>query len=157
MVVHSASVINDRALRHSRVLASDELRNTYGFSPRINRELASGVRDMLAAQPGFGINALVRLDPMVTGGVSARLEEVRSNSFGAEKMLARTITKFLAKVLGCPLVDAPPHTAKRRHCGPKPRSLSMQRQRNAWRRRPLTKLCEAPRIPGMPRHRSVQG
>jgi len=53
----------------------------------------------LAAQPEFGINALVRIDPFVPGGASARLEEVRSDSFGAEKMLAKTITKFLAKVL----------------------------------------------------------
>ena len=67
----------------------------------------------LAAQPGFGINALVRLGPLVTGGVSARLEEVRSNSFGAEKMLARTITKFLAKVLIGPSRCSTTHTQRR--------------------------------------------
>jgi hypothetical protein len=107
MVVYSISVINDRALRHSRVLASDDLRNTYGFTPRVNRELASGVRDMLAAQPGFGIDALVRLDPLVPGGVPVQLEEVRSDSFGGEKTLGRPITKFSAEV-DAP-ADAAPH------------------------------------------------
>jgi hypothetical protein len=33
MVVYSISVVDDRALRHSRVMARDSLRNTYGYSP----------------------------------------------------------------------------------------------------------------------------
>ena len=66
----------------------------------------------LAAQPEFGINALVRLDHLVPGGVSARLEEVRSDSFGAEKMLARTITKFVAKVLIGPSRCSTTHTQR---------------------------------------------
>jgi hypothetical protein len=52
MVVYSISDINDGAQRHSRVLASHDVRNTYGFTPRINREMASGVRYMLSK--GFG-------------------------------------------------------------------------------------------------------
>ena len=133
MVVHSASVINGRALRHSRVLASDELRNTYGFSPRINRELAAGVRDMLAAQPGLGIDALIRLDPLVPGGVPARLEEVRSDSFGAEKTLARPLTKFSAKV-DAP-ADAPPHAFSA--------ALSLRSEAPVFERA-TTKKCQEP-------------
>jgi hypothetical protein len=88
MVVYSISVINDCALRHSRVLPSDDLRNTYGSTPRINRE-ASSVRDIVAAQPGFGIHVLVRLDPLVPGGIPVQLEEVRSGSVGGEREGAR--------------------------------------------------------------------
>lgn len=35
MVEYLISVVDDRALRHARIMASDDLRHTYGHSPRV--------------------------------------------------------------------------------------------------------------------------
>ena len=88
MVVYSISVVDDRALRHSRVIASDALRNTYGYSPAIVKDMVDSVRDMYASVPGASIDDFtVRLDPLVPGGVPVQLVPVRSDDFGGEWIL----------------------------------------------------------------------
>ena len=88
MVVYSISVVDDRLLRHARVLASDDLRNTYGHSPRVIRDMVDDVRHMYAAIPGAPMDDfMVRLDPLAPGGVPMRLEAMRSDDFGGEWIL----------------------------------------------------------------------
>jgi hypothetical protein len=88
MVVYSISVVDDRLLRHARILASDDMRITYGHSPRVVRDMADEVRNMYAAIPGVPMDDfMVRLDPLASGGVPERLEAVRSDDFGGELIL----------------------------------------------------------------------
>ena len=69
-------------------MASDTLRNTYGYSPTVVKDLIDSVRNMYATVPGASIDDFtVRLDPLVPGGVPVQLVPVRSDDFGGEWIL----------------------------------------------------------------------
>ena len=64
------------------------MRNTYGHSPRVVRDMADDVRNMYAAIPGAPMDDfMVRLNPLASGEVPERLEAVRSDDFGGELIL----------------------------------------------------------------------
>ena len=91
------------------MLPSDDLANNYGSTPRINRELASSVRNKLAAQPGSASMysfASILLCRERYPCSSRRCGQARSAA--SEKALGRPIKKFSAEV-DAP-VQAPPDT-----------------------------------------------
>jgi hypothetical protein len=75
VVAYSVSLVNDRDIRHCRLAASDDLRDSFGRSPRGGDEVAARLRSLFAEIPGADVDSfVVRLDPL--GGSPVRLEPV---------------------------------------------------------------------------------
>jgi len=99
MVVYSISVVDDRGLRHARIMASDELRHTYGHPPRVVAGLTDRAREMFAEAPSTS-HHMVRLDPLA-----------RSMPVGAEPSMSEASDWewILDDTIGDSPVLAPPH------------------------------------------------
>ena len=111
MVVYSISVINDCALRHSRVLPSDDLRNTYGSTPVLGSTvswLLVCAKKSLLSRGSASMYSFASILLCREGYPCSSTRCCQARSAASEKALGRPITKFSAEV-DAP-VQAPPDT-----------------------------------------------
>ena len=112
MVAYSVYVVRGRELRHARLMASDDLRHTYGYRPVVTEQLGNHVRSMFAETPGSGIEefmvrvgplgrkAPVRLEPVLNSEQEWVLDDARSTvDVGSPHASAALHARLSAKAL----------------------------------------------------------